>query len=56
VFIDDAERERILRGLFDNFYAECTAEVVFDTKPRLVWVDAGNCAVFSLCESDCLGA
>ena len=22
---------RILRGLFDNFYADCTAEVIFDT-------------------------
>ncbi|MCV7381766.1 sulfotransferase [Mycobacterium alsense] len=31
VFIDDAKRERILRGLFDNFYAEPTAEVIFDT-------------------------
>ena len=31
VFIDDAKRERILHGLFDNFYAECTAEVIFDT-------------------------
>ena len=31
VFIDDAKRERILRGLFDNFYAERTAEVIFDT-------------------------
>jgi len=31
VFIDDTKRERILRGLFDNFYADCTAEVIFDT-------------------------
>jgi sulfotransferase len=31
VFIDDVKRERILRGLFDNFYADCTAEVIFDT-------------------------
>lgn len=31
VFIDDAKRERILRGLFDNFYADNAAEVVFDT-------------------------
>lgn len=31
VFIDDAKRRRILRGLFDNFYAECSAEVIFDT-------------------------
>ena len=31
VFIDDAKRERILRGLFDNYYADCRAEVVFDT-------------------------
>src|SRR5246500_2413748 len=31
VFIDDAKRERILRALFDNFYAECSADVIFDT-------------------------
>jgi sulfotransferase len=31
MFIDDLKRERILRGLFNNFYAETTAEVVFDT-------------------------
>jgi sulfotransferase len=31
VFIDDAKRRRILRGLFDSFYAESTAEVIFDT-------------------------
>jgi sulfotransferase len=31
VFIDDAKRERILRGLFEDFYSDCTAEVIFDT-------------------------
>lgn len=31
VFIDDAKRERILRGLFDSFYGDCPAEVIFDT-------------------------
>ena len=31
VFIDDAKRERILRGLFENFYADDPAEVIFDT-------------------------
>jgi sulfotransferase len=31
VFIDDAKRERILRGLFESFYADCPAEVIFDT-------------------------
>lgn len=31
VFIDDVKRERILHGLFDNFYAGCSAEVIFDT-------------------------
>jgi sulfotransferase len=31
VFIDDAKRERILRALFENFYAECPAAVIFDT-------------------------
>lgn len=31
VFIDDAKRERILHGLFDSYYADCSAEVIFDT-------------------------
>ena len=31
VFIDDAKRQRILHGLFDNYYANSPAEVVFDT-------------------------
>jgi sulfotransferase len=31
IFIDDAKRERILHGLFDNYYADRTAEVIFDT-------------------------
>jgi sulfotransferase len=31
VFIDDTQRERILHGLFDNFYADSPAEVIFDT-------------------------
>ena len=31
VFLDDDKRQRILHGLFDNFYANQTAEVVFDT-------------------------
>lgn len=31
VFIDDAKRRRILHALFDQFYADCEAEVVFDT-------------------------
>ena len=31
MFIDDAKRQRILLGLFDNFYADSTAEVIFDT-------------------------
>src|ERR1700749_2113010 len=31
VFLDDAKRQRILRGLFDNYYAKCPAEVIFDT-------------------------
>lgn len=29
--VDDAQRERILRGLFDSYYADNTAEVIFDT-------------------------
>ncbi|WP_059014803.1 sulfotransferase [Mycobacterium sp. M26] len=31
VFLDDAKRERILRGLFSSFYADAEADVVFDT-------------------------
>lgn len=31
VFIDDARRQRILHGLFDNYYADSHAEVIFDT-------------------------
>lgn len=31
VFLDDVKRERILHGLFDNYYANCPEEVVFDT-------------------------
>lgn len=31
VFLDDAKRQRILAGLFDQFYADCPAEVIFDT-------------------------
>lgn len=31
VFITDAQRQRVLQGLFENFYAETSAEVIFDT-------------------------
>lgn len=31
VFIDDAKRERVLHGLFDSFYADSPADIVFDT-------------------------
>lgn len=31
VFLDDEKRQRILHGLFDNFYANHTADVIFDT-------------------------
>ena len=31
VFLDDTKRQRILHGLFDNYYADCSADVVFDT-------------------------
>ena len=31
VFINDAQRHRILSGLFDNYYADCDAEAIFDT-------------------------
>lgn len=31
VFINDAQRQRVLRGLFDSYYADCPAEVIVDT-------------------------
>jgi sulfotransferase len=31
IFIDDAKRERILHGLFDNYYGDSEAQVIFDT-------------------------
>lgn len=31
VFLDDSKRERILHALFDQYYADCKAGVVFDT-------------------------
>lgn len=31
VFLDDAKRRRMLGGLFDQYYADCKTEVVFDT-------------------------
>ena len=31
IFIDDAKRERILHGLFDSYYADADAQVIFDT-------------------------
>ncbi len=41
VFIDDVKRQRILHGLFDNFYADCTAEVIFDTdRAWCAWMPA----------------
>jgi len=41
VFLDDSKRQRILRGLFDNFYAESAAEVIFDTnRAWCAWMPA----------------
>lgn len=31
LFIDDAQRQRVVRGLFDTYYADCSAEVIIDT-------------------------
>jgi sulfotransferase len=31
VFIDDAKRERVIRGVLENYYDDCSSEVVFDT-------------------------
>src|ERR1700744_3480166 len=41
VFLDDAKPQRTLRGLFDDFYAESTAEVIFDTsRAWCAWMPA----------------
>jgi sulfotransferase len=41
IFIDDAKRQRILHGLFDNYYAGCPAEVIFDTnRAWCAWMPA----------------
>ncbi|WP_409436879.1 sulfotransferase family protein [Mycobacterium sp. SMC-14] len=41
VFIDDATRQRMLHGLFDSFYAECPADVIFDTnRSWCAWMPA----------------
>lgn len=41
IFIDDAKRQRILHGLFDNYYADCSAEVIFDTnRTWCAWMPA----------------
>ncbi len=31
VFLDDARRQKILKGIFTNYYADCEASVIFDT-------------------------
>ena len=41
VFLDDVKRQRILRGLFEDFYADSTAEVIFDTnRAWCAWMPA----------------
>ena len=41
IFIDDTKRERILHGLFDSYYADSPAEVVFDTnRAWCAWMPA----------------
>jgi sulfotransferase len=41
VFLDDTKRQRILRGLFDDFYADCPADVIFDTsRAWCAWMPA----------------
>jgi sulfotransferase len=41
VFLDDAKRQRILYGLFDNFYADSNAHVIFDTnRAWCAWMPA----------------
>jgi sulfotransferase len=41
IFIDDAKRERILHGLFESYYGDCSAEVIFDTnRSWCAWMPA----------------
>ncbi len=40
IFIDDAKRERILHGLFENHYADCPAEVIFTSRAWCAWMSA----------------
>jgi sulfotransferase len=41
IFIDDAKRQRILHGLFGNYYADSSAEVIFDTnRAWCAWMPA----------------
>src|ERR1700739_1156581 len=41
VFLDDAKRQRILHGLFDTYYADTSANVVFDTsRAWCAWMPA----------------
>jgi sulfotransferase len=41
VFLDDAKRQRILHGLFDSYYADSTASVIFDTsRAWCAWMPA----------------
>jgi sulfotransferase len=41
VFIDDARRQRVLQGLFDSFYADSPADVIFDTsRAWCAWMPA----------------
>jgi sulfotransferase len=41
VFLDDPKRQRILRGLFDTYYAGSNAEVIFDTsRAWCAWMPA----------------
>ena len=41
IFIDDDKRERILNGLFNDYYADRSAEVIFDTnRAWCAWMPA----------------
>src|ERR1700760_1197790 len=41
IFIDDDKRERILHGLFNDYYADRSAEVIFDTnRAWCAWMPA----------------
>ena len=54
--VNTGQRARLLRGLFDSYYAEVKADVIFRYQPRLVRAIAGSDDIVSGSESHLLRA